>query len=102
MRLCNPFCYFKADSSRFESSEVEQVFRSDSRFKDLRVNSSSGELTECDYVEPDDWAIIRLSKDREWISISNTGSAALRAVLILQKRLGIPLHVFDTSYTFDL
>ncbi|HEY2895008.1 MAG TPA: hypothetical protein VGJ16_12365 [Pirellulales bacterium] len=92
----------KPDSNRFESLEVEQVFRSDSRFRHLRINSSSGELTECDFVEADDWAIVRLSKDREWISISNSGRAALQAVLIIQKALGVPLHAFDSSYTFDL
>jgi len=92
----------KADDSPFQPSEVEQAFRSDSRFRDLRANTSSGELTECDYVEPDDWAIIYLSDDRERISFSDTGRAALQAALIVQKALGIPLRLFDSSYTFDL
>jgi hypothetical protein len=92
----------KADSSSFEPSEVEQVFRADSRFKDQRVNTPTGELTECDYVEPNDRAIIYLSDDQESISFSNTGAAALRAVLIIQKALGIPLRLFDSGYTFDL
>lgn len=92
----------KADSSSFEPSQVEQVFRSDSRFRDLRPNTASGELTECDYVEHGDWAIVYLSEDRQSISFSNTGRAALQAVLIIQKALGIPLRLFDSSYTFDL
>jgi hypothetical protein len=92
----------KADDSSFEPSEVEQVFRSDSRFKDLRISTPNGELTECTYVEPNDRAIIYLSDDREWISFSNTGRAALQAVLIIQNALGIPLRLIDSSYTFDL
>jgi hypothetical protein len=92
----------KADDSSFQPSEVEQVFRSDSRFKDLRTSAPNGELTECTSVEPNDWAIIYLSDDREWISCSNTGRASLQAVLIIQNALGIPLRLIDSSYTSDL
>jgi hypothetical protein len=92
----------KADDGSFEPSEVEHVFRSDSRFKDLRISAPHEGLTECTCVERNDRAIIYLSDDRGWLSLSNTGRAALQAVLIIQKALGIPLRVIDSNYTFDL
>lgn len=92
----------KINFSSFEPSEVEQVFHSDSRFKNIRGNSSIGGLTECDYVEAGDSATIYLSDDRECISVDNTGRVALKAVLTIQKALGIPLRAFDSSYSFDL
>jgi len=92
----------KVDDSSFQPSEVEQVFRSDSRFKDLRTRTPNGQLTECTYVEATGRAIIYLSDDRDWISFSNIGRAALQAVLIVQNALGIPLRLIDSSYTFDL
>src|SRR3954454_18997111 len=92
----------KPDFSSFEPSEVEQLFHSDHHFRDPRVDSSSGELSECDYVEGGNSTTIYLSDDRECLSIDDTGEAALKALLIVQKALGLPVRAFDSSYTFDL
>jgi hypothetical protein len=93
---------FKADSSLFDQSEIEQIFRSNSNFRDLRVNDSGGDLVACRYVESDDWALIDLGEDRQSICFSNTGHAALRAVLLIQQALGVPMRVYNDTYTFDL
>jgi len=92
----------KADSSSFEPSEVEQVFRSDSRFRDLRVNTSSGDVIACKFVDSENWTLISLGTERECISVSYTGRAALQAALAIQRGLSYPLRAFDSSYTFDL
>jgi hypothetical protein len=93
---------FKADASLFDHDEVENAFRSNPDFKDLRFDTQGGDLIECEYVEPNDWAIIRFDKDRQSIFFSNTRGAALRAVLIIQQALGVPMRVYNDAYTFDL
>ena len=93
---------YKANGSLFDRSEMEQVFRSDAHFKDLRFDTPGGDLIECEYVGPDDWTLIHLDKDRQSIFLSHTWGAALRAVLVIQKALAIPMRVFNDNYTFDL
>jgi hypothetical protein len=93
---------YKADSSLFDRSEVEHVFRSDPRFKDLRFDTPGGDLIECEYVETDDRTIVNLDNDRQAIFLSHTWGAALRAVLVIHKSLGIPLRLINDDYTFDL
>jgi hypothetical protein len=92
----------KADSRLFDQSEVERIFRSDAKFVDLRFNTPVGDLIACKYVDSDDWTLINLDNDRQSISLSGTNRAAMQAVLAIQKALGIPLRVFDNTYSFDL
>jgi hypothetical protein len=93
---------YKADSSLFDQSEVEQVFRSNPNFKNLQFNTPGGDLIACRYVERDDWTLINLDHDRQSIFFSDTRGAALRAVLLIQKSLGIPLRMVNDDYSFDL
>ena len=81
---------------------VERAFRSRPEFTDVRFEEPGGALIECQYLEPDDWTIIRLSGDAATISTSNTGNAALRAALLIQRSLGIPLRMVNDDYSFDL
>jgi hypothetical protein len=90
------------DDSLFDVATVERAFRACPQFTDIRLDDPVGSLIECEYNEPDDWTMIRLSKDRDVISVDYTAGAALRAVLLIQKALGRPLRVFDEGYTFDL
>jgi hypothetical protein len=92
----------KADGTLFEESEMAQVFRSDAHFRDLRFDTPGGDLIACEYVGSDDWTLINLDTDRKSIFFNSTQGAALRAVLVIQKALGIPMRVFNDSYPFDL
>lgn len=93
---------FRADSTLFDPSEVERVFRSHSSFLDLRLNTPVGDLIECEFIEANDRTLICLDQDRQAISLSKAGGAALNAVLIIQQALGVPMRVYNDSYTFDL
>ncbi len=93
---------YKPDFSLFESSSVERVFRSNANFIDVRFDEPGGASLECEYVEPNDRTIIRLSGDKRTISINHTWGAALRAALLIQKSLDIPLRMINDDYTFDL
>ncbi|HEV3138315.1 MAG TPA: hypothetical protein VGZ26_10430, partial [Pirellulales bacterium] len=71
-------------------------------FTDLRFEEPGGALIECEYIEPNDRTIIRLSRDASTISMYHTWGAALRAALLIQKSLGIALRMVNDDYTFDL
>ena len=92
---------FNPDFQPFDSEVVERAFRSCPEFTNLRFEEPGGAL-ECEYIEPDDWTIIRLSGDASTISTSNTGAAALRSALLIQKSLEVPLRMVNDDYSFDL
>jgi hypothetical protein len=93
---------FKPDFTPFDPKVVEHAFRSRPEFSNLRFEEPGGALIECKYVEPTDWTIIRLSKNASTISLTDTWGAALRAALLIQKSLGIPLRMVDDDNSFDL
>lgn len=93
---------FNPDFTPFEPKVVERAFRSRAEFTNLRFEEPGGALIECEYIEPDDRTIIRLSEDASTISMYHTWGAALRAALLIQKSLGIPLRMFNDDNTFDL
>jgi hypothetical protein len=93
---------FFPDDRPFEIAAIEQVFQSEPGFRDVRFNEPGGAVIEADYVEPEGESIVGLSKSRKSISLSGISDVTLRAVLILQKRLGSRLRMIDTNYSFDL
>jgi hypothetical protein len=93
---------FNPDFQPFELAAIQRVFQSENGFRDVRFNEPGGAVIEADYVEPDASTIVRLSGDRRRISLSGTSDATLRAALILQRNLDMPLRIIDTAYSFDL
>jgi hypothetical protein len=93
---------FNPDLRPFDPQVVEAAFRSCPEFTNLRLEEPGGAIIECKYIEPDDRTIIRLSGDANCISVDNTQGAALRAVLLVQQALGVPLRVLDDVNSFDL
>ena len=93
---------FNADDRPFNAEPVAQILQSENGFRDERFNEPGGAAIEAVYDETNEHTIVRLSGDRETISLSGTTDAALRAALILQKRLPGPLRIIDTDYSFDL
>jgi hypothetical protein len=91
-----------SDNRPFDVAAIERIFQSESGFRDVRFNEPGGAVIEADYIEPEDSTIVGLSGSRKSISLSGTSDATLRAALILQRRLGTPLRMFDTEYSFDL
>ena len=93
---------FNSDERPFEVEAIERIFHLENGFRDVRFNEPGGAVVEADYVESEDWTIVRLSGNRNRISLSGTSDVALRAALILQRHLQVPLRVVDTDYSFDL
>jgi len=93
---------FNSDDRPFAVEPVAHILQSENGFRDMRFNEPGGAAIEAVYDQIDDYTIVRLTGDRETISLSGTTDAALRAVLILQRRLPGPLRIIDTDYSFDL
>jgi hypothetical protein len=93
---------FNPDFAPFEPKVVERAFRSCAQFTDLRFEEPGGALIECVYIEPNDRTIIRLGGDASSISVDHIWGAALRAALLIQKSLGIPIRMINDDNTFDL
>jgi hypothetical protein len=93
---------FSPDSRPFDPQVVEVAFRSCSEFKNTRTRTPVGTLIECKYEEPGDWTTIRLSKNAETISLTGASSAALRAAILIQRSLGMPLRMVNNVNSFDL
>ena len=53
-------------------------------------------------IEGGDFTMVELSPERDTISISGITDAALRAALIVQGHLDVPLRIIDLDYSFDL
>jgi hypothetical protein len=92
----------RIDERQFDIAAVSHIFSTQSGFRDVRFDNLVGVALEADYAESGDWTIIGLSENLEAISLSGTSDAALRAALILQTHLKVPLRIFDTNYSFDL
>ena len=93
---------FNPDFAPFDPHMVERALRSCVEFTDLRTNDPDGTLVECQYAEPESMTQIRLSSECDAISIRNTWGAALKAALLIQQRLGVPIRMFDDDNGFDL
>jgi hypothetical protein len=93
---------FDPDDRPFDVTVIERVFRSERGFYDVRLNEPGGAYIEAEFTLGDYKTIARLGDKRNTISLSGTSDAALQAALILQKKLGTPLRMVDTDYSFDL
>ena len=93
---------FRSDDEPFAVEAIQRIFESVSGFVEVRYNTPVGTPIEADYVEDQDFTIVRLSGRRNTISLSGTTDATLRAALILQEHLHTPLRIIDSDYSFDL
>lgn len=92
----------RLDEMPFDVAAVAHVLSTHSGFRDVRFDEPGGAAVEADYREHEDWTIVRLSENPNRISLSGTSDATLRAALLLQSNLKVPLRIFDTNYSFDL
>ena len=92
----------RLDEMPFDAVVIRHTLSTETGFRDVRFHDPGGAAIEADYSEPEDWTIVSLSKGLSRISLSGTSDAALRAALILQRHLKVPLRIIDTDYSFDL
>ena len=94
----------RADEKEFNPKTIEHVFRTEAGFGNVRFHEPGGAAIECRYTDPEsgDSILVRLSGRLTAISLADTSDIALRAAVLLQARLQIPLRMVDTDYTYDL
>ena len=93
---------FSADKRLFAVESLQGIFKSVTGFGEIRYTTPVGTPIEADYVEGDDFTMVELSPERDTISISGTTDAALKAALIVQRHLDVPVRIIDLDYSFDL
>ena len=93
---------FDVDQRKISAEDLERVFESVVGFTDIRHNTPTGTPIEAAYTAGDDYTTVRLSSDRETISIRGTSGAALKAAWIIHKRLTNSFRMADTDYSFDI
>ena len=93
---------FSADKRPFSVEALQGIFKSVTGFGEIRYNTPVGTPIEADYVDGDDFTMVELSPERDTISISGTTDAALKAALIVQRHLDVPVRIIDLDYSFDL
>lgn len=95
---------WREDELDFEPEKIEQICRTDAGFGQVRFDEPGGALIEAIYSsEPRDYSVfVRLSGDRQIISISSVSDTSLQVALLLQQHLQSPLRIMNDSYTFDL
>jgi hypothetical protein len=93
---------FNSDHRPFDRQQIHDIFRSESKFHEVRFNTPGGSTIEADYVDGQDSTIVRLSDDLETLSLSGQTDAALHAAMILQRHLQGTIRIIDLDYAFDL
>jgi hypothetical protein len=93
---------FNVDNRPFVVDSIRNIFESVSGFKDMRRDGLVGSVIEADYVEGQDWTIVRLNDKLTAISLSGSTDAAFHAALIVQTHYPEPLRITDMDYSFDL
>ncbi len=93
---------FRPDDSPFDVAAIRHAFEVGPGFRNVRTGAPYGSAIEADYVEPESRTTAILNGKLDTISIRGVSDASLRAALILQSHLNIPLRMVDTGYTFDL
>jgi hypothetical protein len=92
----------RIDELPFDVSAVAHIVSTQSGFRDVRFDEPGGAAVEADFTDSENRTIVSLGENPSRISLSGTSDAALRAALILQTHLKVPLRIFDTNYSFDL
>lgn len=98
----NSILIIRADERLFDTATVERLLKSETGFRDLRFEVPGGDVLEARYGEPSGRTIVRLSGDRDTISLNGDSDIALQAALTMQRNSDAPLRIFDTNYSFDL
>jgi hypothetical protein len=93
---------FDVNEQPIDLAAIEDIFRSEAGFHEVRRNTPIGTPIEADFVDRGDFTTVGVSTDCETISIRGTSGAALQVAWLLHTQLRMPLRMVDTEYSFDL
>jgi hypothetical protein len=94
------FLVHLSDWKPFDQEKVERILSSASRAT-RRLPGNAIHLVTYELPYDGDVSDVSLQADRTSIKIDGSGSASLKAALLLQKHYGDTIWLLDEAYTFD-
>jgi hypothetical protein len=92
---------YVGEDAAFDEVRVRRSLGAISGISEVREEDVTACRLEAVFRHGDDVTIIRLSTNRETVSIHGTGPASRRFAIEFQRCYGEPLHLIDDGYAFD-
>lgn len=93
---------FIGENEKFDSNKLVDIAKDIPGVENIREGEFVGSILEFEFRDLEDFTTVRLSDDRETISISGLGNASLKIALSIQKRYPQPIIAVDSDYSFEL
>ena len=93
---------FIGENEKFDKNKLVDIAKEIPGVENIREGEFVGSILEFEFSEKEDFTTVRLSGDRETISISGLGNASLKIALSIQKRYPKPIIAVDSDYSFEL
>ena len=93
---------FIGENERFGQKQLVDIAKNIPGVENIREGEFVGSILEFEFSEGEDFTTVRLSSDRETISISGLGNASLKIAFSIQKRYPQQITAVDLDYSFEL
>ncbi len=93
---------FIGENEQFDQNQLVDIAKNIPGVENIREGEFVGSILEFEFREGEDFTTVRLSGDRETISISGLGDASLKIAFSIQKRYPQPIIAVDSNYSFEL
>jgi hypothetical protein len=93
---------FIGENERFDQNQLVDIAKNVPGVENIREGKFVGSILEFEFSEGEDFTTVRLSDDRETISISGLGNASLKIAFSIQKRYPQQITAVDSDYSFEL
>ena len=93
---------FIGKNEQFAPHQIASILQEIQGTNNLKEGNFVGSILECEFVDENDFTLIRLSDDLDTITISGMGNASLKISLEIQRRYPKPIRLIDSDYSFDL
>ncbi|NEP89804.1 MAG: hypothetical protein F6K18_24885 [Okeania sp. SIO2C2] len=93
---------FISENEQFDQNKLVDIVKNIPGIENIREGEFVGSILEFEFREGEDFTTVRLSGDRETISISGLGDASLKIALSIRKRYPQPIIAVDSDYSFEL
>ncbi|NEP84893.1 MAG: hypothetical protein F6K17_02590 [Okeania sp. SIO3C4] len=93
---------FIGENERFDQNQLVDMAKNIPGVENVREGEFVDSILEFEFSEGEDFTTVRLSGDRETISISGLGDASFKIALSIQKHYPQPIIAVDSDYSFEL
>ncbi len=93
---------FIGKNELFDQYKLVDIAKNIPGVENIREGEFVGSILEFEFREGEDFTTVRLSGDRETISIYGLGDASLKIALLIQKPYPQAIIAVDSDYSFEL